>query len=304
MTTLFGDAERYLAGQVEVAAGVHAWMQPNGAWGESNAGLVEGDGAALLIDTLWDLRLTAAMLAAFPPVTTLVNTHGDGDHWWGNELVAAQEIIATDGALHDMDATAPRTLQLLRRFGPRYVRAMLAPFDFGNITLRKPTRTFSGRLELDVGGRRVELIEVGPAHSQGDLIVWVPDARVVFAADVAFIGSTPVMWAGPLENWLKALDTIEALQPVKIVPGHGPIIGVEGLEPLRAYWRHMESAARSGRSPREVVLADEYAPFAGWDCPERTVINLHTLRRSGPEPQGPARLRILAAVGRLAAELR
>lgn len=318
MTTLFGDPERYESGLVAVAEGVHAWLQPNGAWGESNAGLVVGDGESLLVDTLWDLPLTRAMLTAMAPlvfeapITTLVNTHGDGDHWWGNELVGARAIVSTAAAAaHEMRAVKPASMIALRRLGGalsftasgRFLRGMGAPFAHGErITLTPPTRTFSSRLELDVGGRAVELIEVGPAHTSGDLIVWVPDARVVFAADVVFSGTTPVMWAGPVENWLRALDTIAALDPVAIVPGHGPIIDVAGLEPLRAYWHLLPEAVAAGRSAREIVTAADY-PFADWECPERAVINAHTLRRTGAEPRGLGVVRILAEVGRLAAEL-
>jgi cyclase len=75
-----------------VASGVFAWLQPNGGWGESNAGLVVGDGEALLIDTLWGPPLAERMLAAIGervrvPITTVVNTHSDGDHTWGNQLL-------------------------------------------------------------------------------------------------------------------------------------------------------------------------------------------------------------------------
>ena len=343
MATLFGDRERYAAGLTQVAPGIHAWLQPNGAWGESNAGLVVGAGESLLIDTLWDLPLTRRMLDAITPLTvhapvgTLVNTHGDGDHWWGNELVAAREIVATAAAAaHEMRAVKPSSMIALQRLGSvleqaarvplpsrtalgssgRFLRGMSAPYDHRGISLTPPTRTFSGRLELDVGGRRVDLIEVGPAHTHGDLIAHVPDAGVVFAADVAFVGSTPVMWAGPLENWLRALDTIEALEPDVVVPGHGPVTDVAGLVTLRAYWNYLDAAARprleAGVAPdtiaREIVTSDAYAaqPFADWDCPERALINVHTLHRhltGGPEPRGPAVVRILAAVGRLAAEL-
>jgi cyclase len=346
VATLFGDPERYAAGLTEAAPGVHAWLQPNGAWGESNAGLVVGDGESLLVDTLWDLPLTARMLEAMgplvqdAPIRTLVNTHGDGDHWWGNELVGASEIVATEAAAaHEMKAVTPGSMVALRRLGSalnlagrsripyprrsslrstgRFLDRWTAPFDHrAGITLTRPTRTFSGRLDLDVGGRKVELIQVGPAHTQGDLIVHVPDARVVFAADVVFVGSTPVMWAGPLEAWLRALDTIEALDPAVVVPGHGPITALAGLAPLRAYWEHLDAAARrrleQGEAPtavaREIVLSDEYEaqPFARWDCPERAVVNVHTLdrhRRGGSEPGRPARIAILGAVGRLAAEL-
>ncbi len=342
MATLFGDEERFEAGLQEVAPGIHAWMQPNGAWGESNAGLVAGEGESLLVDTLWDLGLTGRMLEAMVPVTadarivTLVNTHGDGDHWWGNQLVGADEIVATEAAAkHEMKSISPGGMGALTRLGdvcsllgrgpvPRPARSALratagffvgwtAPFDFSNIELTPPTRTFSGRLDLEVGGRRIELIEVGPAHTQGDLIVHVPDARVVFAADIVFLGSTPVMWAGPVENWLAALDTIAELGPSVVVPGHGPITDVYGLAPLREYWTYLAAASRrrlatngsATGAAKEIVHSAEYGskPFAGWDCPERAVINVNTLARKGGEPSPIRRLRILSDVGRLAAEL-
>ena len=123
MATLFGDPESYAAGLMQVAPGIHAWLQPNGAWGESNAGLIVGAGESLLIDTLWDLALTGRMLDAMEPLTdeapirTLVNTHGDGDHWWGNELVGAQEIISTEAA------AAHEYIESRKAFG----RVVLAP---------------------------------------------------------------------------------------------------------------------------------------------------------------------------------
>ena len=345
MATLFGDPERYPAGLTRVAPGVHAWLQPNGAWGESNAGLVVGTGESLLIDTLWDLSLTRRMLDAMgplldaAPIRTLVNTHGDGDHWFGNELVGSREIVATNAATaHEMRAVTPASMVALGRLGSalklagrstipypsrgalgasgHFLRGMTAPYEHRGISLTRPTRTFSGRLELDVGGRKVELIEVGPAHTHGDLIVHVPDARVVFAADVAFVGSTPVMWVGPLAGWLRALDMIEALEPEVVVPGHGPVTDLAGLATLRQYWAYLDAAAGPRLAAglavnavaREVVTSAEYSaqPFASWDCPERAVINIHTLdrhRRERSEPRPPVVVAILAAVGRLAAEL-
>src|SRR6266498_2154278 len=100
---LHPGAARFEGGLTEIGPGVHGWLQPNGLLGESNAGLVIGDGTSLLVDTLWDRRLTRRMLGAIAPLTaealirTVVNTHSDGDHWWGNSEVAA-EIIATDAA--------------------------------------------------------------------------------------------------------------------------------------------------------------------------------------------------------------
>ena len=79
-------------------------------------------------------------------------------------------------------------------------------FEFNGIELRLPTRTFEGRLEVEVGGRLIELIEVGPAHTAGDTLAVVPDARTVYTGDILFIGGTPIVWAGPLSNWVAACD--------------------------------------------------------------------------------------------------
>src|SRR5580658_2181388 len=85
----------YDKGLHEVADGVWAYLQPDGGWGWSNAGLVTGGGHALLVDTLFDLKLTAEMLddmrRTTPEATrigTVVNTHANGDHCFGNELVS------------------------------------------------------------------------------------------------------------------------------------------------------------------------------------------------------------------------
>jgi cyclase len=330
---------RFEGGLSEVGPGVHAWLQSNGLLGESNAALIVGDGASLLVDTLWDPRLTRRMLAAMAPlieearIETLVNTHSDGDHWWGNQEVPAAEIIATEAAAAVMGDESPAEL---RRFGalagalrlagslplpyPRrgdvaviaaYVGEALRPFDFGEVRLVRPTRTFSGELELSVGGREVRLIEVGPAHTPGDLIVWVPDAKVAIAADILFIGVTPIMWAGPLGRWVAALERLLGLGAERFVPGHGPICGSGEVWSLIDYWRWLDQAAGrrldAGSSPaetaRQLVLGDEIAErgFADWLAPERALVSVRTIdahRRGVAKSPGPREL--IAAFFRMA----
>jgi cyclase len=331
VTPLHPGPTRFEGGLTEVGPGIHAWLQPNGLLGESNAGLVVGDGASLLVDTLWDPRLTRRMLAAMAPliekapIETLVNTHSDGDHWWGNQEVAEAEIIATESAARVMEDESPAEM---RRFGalaralrlagsmpfpyPRrgdvdviaaYASEALAPFDFDEVRLLPPTRVFSGELELDVGGREVRLIEVGPAHTPGDLIVWVPDAQIAIAADILFIGVTPIMWAGPLERWVAALGRLLELGAERLVPGHGPVCGPDEVRRLIDYWRWLGEAAGqrldAGRSPaqtaRELVLGDEIAQrgFADWLAPERVLVSVGTIdahRRGIAKPPGPRQL--------------
>jgi len=351
--TLLGKPARYPSGLQQVGEGVFAWLQPNGEWGESNAGVVVGDGEALLVDTLWDRRLTQRMLDAVAdrvdaPIRTLVNTHSDGDHVWGNQLVPGAEIVATGAAAHLIREESPAALQRFKRLArvlktagrlplpvigslrlpvlPRvqvrtlgeYIDWMLAPYDFSGVRVTPPTREFGGELTLDVGGREVRLIEVGPAHTPGDLIVHVPDAAVVFAADVLFVDVAPVMWAGPTAGWLAALDRILALEPGAVVPGHGPVSDQSEVQTLHDYLEWVDTAATPPLAAgvavpevaRRLLRSDEYrqAPWNWWDSPERIVITIATIDRHRRGESGPvsarARIALFAQVAALAAELR
>lgn len=238
--------DRYPKGLSDVGGGCHAWLQPDGGWGWSNSGLITGAGASMLVDTLFDLATTGEMLDGMAAITdrsplrTLVNTHSDGDHWFGNQLVADQdvEIVASEAAAAMMTQESVDELAALKRADGQlgdFARAVFGPFDFEGITSAGPTRTFSGELSVDVGGREVRLIQVGPAHTPGDVVVHVPDAKLMFAGDILFIGGTPIIWAGPAERWIAACDLLLDLDLDVIVPGHGPLTDKSGVHEVRDY---------------------------------------------------------------------
>jgi glyoxylase-like metal-dependent hydrolase (beta-lactamase superfamily II) len=350
--TLLGKPARFPRGLQEIGDGAYAWLQPNGEWGESNAGVVVGDDEALLVDTLWDLRLTQRLLDAVAeqvhvPIRTLVNTHSDGDHVWGNQLVAGADIVATSAAAHLIRDESPGALQRFQRLAPvlkavgrmplpvigsvslprlprvplralgGYIGWMLSPYDFSGVRVTPPTREFGGELTLDVGGREVRLIEVGPAHTPGDLIVYVPDAGIVFAGDVLFVDVVPVMWAGPAASWIAALERILELDPAVVVPGHGPVSDQSEVKVLRDYLTWVDAEARlrlaTGETVpevgRELLRSDEYssAPWNWWDSPERIVITIATIDRHRRGEAGPVSARertaLFAQVAVLAQEL-
>jgi cyclase len=236
----------------ELGDGCFAYLQGDGGWGWSNAGLVVGDGASLLIDTLFDLQLTAELLRQLGPITspapirTVVNTHANGDHCYGNQLVGDAEIVASTATAREMGDVPPAMLASLNdapgEIGDLF-RHFFGEFEFHGIDLRLPDRTFDGRLELDVGGRTVELIEVGPAHTAGDTIAHVPDAGTVYTGDILFIGGTPIVWAGPLSNWIAACDLMLGLDVDTVVPGHGPVTGKHGIIDVRDYLAFVEREA-------------------------------------------------------------
>lgn len=285
----------YERGLVELADGCHAYLQPDGSWGWSNAGLVVGDGASLLVDTLFDLVLTGDMLEAMAPLTrtspisSLVNTHANGDHCYGNQLVDGAEIIASTAAAHEMTDVPPSMLAALNaapgEIGDLF-RSFFGEFQFDGIELRLPTRTFDGRLDIDVGGRIIELVEVGPAHTAGDVIAVVPDARTVYTGDILFIGGTPIVWAGPLSNWIAACDFILGLDVDHVVPGHGPITDKAGVVEVRDYLSFVEREAtvrhEAGIDAFEAArdIAKNLGVFAKWGEFGRVSVNVDTVYRT------------------------
>jgi glyoxylase-like metal-dependent hydrolase (beta-lactamase superfamily II) len=294
----------YTHGLHDLGHGCHAWLQPDGGWGWSNSGLVTGGGVSLMVDTLFDLALTRAMLDGIRPVTdqhpvrTLVNTHSDGDHVFGNELLAAQdvEIVASAAAAALMTQEEVELLAMAKKLpGPRgdFVRKVFGPFEFEGITATPPTRTFEGETGLDVGGREVRLIQVGPAHTPGDTLVHVPDARLLYAGDTLFIGGTPIIWAGPVERWIAACDLMLDLPVDTIVPGHGPVGAKPDVARMREYLVFVQQEAgkrfEDGLDVDAAIGSIELGPWAGLNESSRiaqNVVNVYAHRDPGREPVG------------------
>jgi glyoxylase-like metal-dependent hydrolase (beta-lactamase superfamily II) len=282
----------YTKGLHDLGDGCYAYLQPDGGWGWSNAGLIVGDGASLLVDTLFDLRLTGEMLdsmagvTAMAPISTVVNTHANGDHCYGNELVAGAEIVASTAAAEEMGHVPPALLASLTtapgEAGDLF-RRVFGSFQFEGITLTPPTRTFDGRLDLEVGGRPVELIEVGPAHTQGDVLVHSPSDKTVFTGDILFIGGTPIVWAGPLSNWIAACDLMLGMDIETVVPGHGPVTDKAGVVQVRDYLSFIaaEATARhdAGMSAWDAAQDITLGSFGEWGEFGRVAVNVEAIYR-------------------------
>ena len=304
-----GPGRAFERGMQEVGDGVFAYLQPDGSWGWSNAGLIASGGSSLLVDTLFDLKLTAQMLeemrrvTSTRPIDAVVNTHGNGDHCYGNQLVPkTAAIYASEATVADMREAPPQLLAAMLQMdlGPElgpYVQRIFGPFRFDEIELRLPDRTFNGELELRVGERTAQVLELGPAHTRGDSVVFIPDAGVVFTGDILFIGGTPIMWRGPTANWLAACDRLLALGAEVFVPGHGPITDSTGVRDVQRYLRYVHDEARArhaaGLSAQEAAEDIDLIEFAGWTDPERIAVTVETVYRElepdRPEPN-PAEL--------------
>ena len=314
----------------ELGNGLYAYTQLPGSWGWSNAGLITDGDQSLLVDTLFDQRLTGEMLAsmrraapAASRIGTVVNTHGNGDHCYGNALVADAQIIGTPGCVEDLREGTPARNQLLLRAAAligalgaggkllgRVLNSMgidrvallaeagplalpkLGHFDFGGVDLTLPNRTFEGELELQVGDKKVVLIEVGPAHTRGDAVVWVPGDRTLFTGDILFNQSHPVVWEGPVSNWIDALRRLLEMDIETVVPGHGPLTDKSGITAMLRYLELLSAEARArydaGMSVEDAARDISLDEFKSWIDAERIYVNVHTLYRDFAGDREPA----------------
>ncbi|MEM6411535.1 MAG: MBL fold metallo-hydrolase [Pseudomonadota bacterium] len=292
-------AERwtYDKGLKSLGNGLYAYLQPDGGWGWSNAGLITDGDQSLLVDTLFDMTLTAEMLSEMQDaaglssddIGTIVNTHANGDHCHGNGCCPNAEIIASDAAAEEMSETPPAMVAAILENADAlgdagaYFKDIFGAFDFAGVKMREPTKTFSGEMSLSVGNKKLDLIEVGPAHTRGDILVHVPDDRTVFTGDILFIEGTPLIWAGPVSNWIAACERILEMDVDVIVPGHGPITDKTGVRQVSEYLSYIDIEARkrfdAGLSVMEAVQDIALGDYANWGDAERIAVNVDSLYR-------------------------
>jgi cyclase len=268
----------------EVAHGVFAWVQPDGTWWINNAGAVTaGDGSeAVVVDTCATYERTTRFLAAVSgatgdaPITVAVNTHQHGDHTYGNSVLPAQTVLVGQrlmraGLLADT---------LIEGCPPLWEPVP----DWGPVTKRVPSIAVDERLTIHAGDRAIEVAHPGyPAHTTGDLVAWVPDARVLFAGDLLFHGLTPLVFMGSVAGARRALEWLASFQPDVVVPGHGPLAEAPSLPAVLddhdRYYRFIEAVAAegmaAGATPLEAARGCDLGEFAAWADSERLVLNLH-----------------------------
>ena len=309
---------QYTKGLHALGNGHYAWLLPDGSWGWSNAGLIEDAGETLLVDTLFDLNYTREMLDAMrravpaaKDLGAVVNTHANGDHFFGNQLVEGARIIASKACAEDMFLRPPSQYAGWQKDWPSmgvagkfWQEIIGSRFDFSGIRVVPPTETFTGELTLKVGDKEVRLVEVGPAHTRGDILVYVPQDRVLYTGDMLFNGAHPAIWAGPTANWIKACDLMLSWDLDVVVPGHGALTDKSCIREFRDYLSYVHAESRkcydAGMGFVEAADAISLDPWAHFAEDERMYINVYACYRefgaSDPNEK-PDILRMLELMG-------
>jgi len=284
-------------GLSDLGNNIYCYLQPDGGWGWSNAGLIADGDESLIVDTLFDEDLTLEMLdsmkSAEPKgmknIRALINSHSNGDHCNGNNCVDTDEVISSEATLKEMSNESPEMMAALLKQAPemgtlgKYFLECFGSFNFEGVTKRLPNTTFTGETQRQVGDKIVELIEVGPAHTNGDILVHVPSDKVVFTGDILFIEGHPILWAGPVKNWINACDRIISMEVDFVVPGHGPVTDNRGVKAVRDYLAYIDTESRerfeSGMSALEAAKEIDLDLFSTWGDGERIAVNVNSLYR-------------------------
>lgn len=174
--------------------------------------VVNGGAAYILAEALH----TEIKAVTEQPVKLVINENGQGHAMLGNSYWAEQgvPVLAHEDAAHEIAEYGPQILEGMKRYNRDKAEGT---------TVEGPTETFSDTYIVEMGDFRIEVLHLGPAHSPGDISVWLPEQSLVIAGDMAFHERMlPIFEDTMTADWLETWDTaFEPLKATYVIPGHG-----------------------------------------------------------------------------------
>jgi glyoxylase-like metal-dependent hydrolase (beta-lactamase superfamily II) len=232
----------------------------------SNGGFVVTPEGVVVIDALGAPALARELLTQIrrltgQPIRYVIVTHYHADHLYGLQVLkaAGATVIAHRAAADYLHSeSAQQRLQASRE--------TLAPWIDETTQLVAPDRWIDGPgpTVLELGGTRIEIHPVGPAHTPEDLVVWLPRERVLYAGDLVFRNRIPFVGQADSARWIESLDRLLAFEPRVIVPGHGPAStdARADLKLTRDYLAYLREVM--GEAARNLEPFDEAYARADW----------------------------------------
>jgi glyoxylase-like metal-dependent hydrolase (beta-lactamase superfamily II) len=273
----------WATGTTELAPGVFAYVQATGGFCIANAGLIDGGDAVTAIDALFSPPMTQSLLdearrVADRPIARLINTHHHVDHTLGNAMFPREtHIIAHAKARAEMERTGIGVLDIIKRMAPHFTE------ELDGASARLPDVTFDGdAMDVTIGRRQVRLLHFGWGHTRGDVVVLLPEERVLFTGDLGFFYVTPLAHEGHIGNWIRiGRRIIGEVDAHVLVPGHGPIGTKDDLRAMLDYLETVRDEARAafeaGMPPRDAAAAIDLGEYAEWGESERVSFNVARL---------------------------
>jgi len=263
----------------QLAPNVYAYMQGGGpgisAAGVSNAGMIAGPDFLVAIDALQGPLPAKGFIVSAKKATgkdfgRLILTHHHGDHVNGNQFFTHVEILSHPYCKSEVMKAAP--------IAPKMWNPTPGVADVAEERkLVPPTVTFTDDLVYDIGGTEVQFRSVGPAHTWGDVVAYLPQHKIVFLGDVGFFWVAPSANNSHISKWLDVCNAINGWDVDVLVPGHGPIGGKKELAEMAEYFKVLRIEARkrydarmsAGAASAEIRLGR----FDNWIGPERLIMD-------------------------------
>lgn len=235
-------------GLTKIADNVYSYVDvKNAGPGNSfaaNAGIIIGSDGILVVDTLISAKEARRLMAdirkvSSKPIKYVVDTHYHLDHAFGNgKFAKAGGIIIVHAAdRKNLEQKGDPTLKRAKEFG-------LTEEDMRGTEIALPELTFTDRMSVFLGDQKVELIHIAPSHTEGSLLVYLPESKILFTGDILFTDFHPYLAEGNLEGWIRNLDYILSLDVKTIIPGHGPVSGKKDVEQMKEYLVAFDKKAR------------------------------------------------------------
>jgi glyoxylase-like metal-dependent hydrolase (beta-lactamase superfamily II) len=239
-----------------------------------------------------EMRETYEKISGKPYPAFVVNSHYNADHVWGNKVFKDHSaIIMHPEALRERLTEDPKHYaRLIRRAkepdaapGEFFLGGDFTGFEFDEVEWVDPDILVSSDAAILLGDTRAEILCIAPAHSDSDLLLWLPKEKILFVGDVIFSGAIAYTVDG-LKKWLASLDKIIALDPTVIVPGHGKLCGVEFAREQKRYFEMVFSEFEKHYSDDidivDLVKEVDISGFLHWLQPERIFLNILTLYKN------------------------
>lgn len=250
----------------QVAPDLYFFFDYNG----SNAVFLVTDEGVLLIDTLTHPRLAQNLLERIrkitdKPVKWVINSHFHGDHNFGNSVfkAAGATFVAQE-----------ETARIMQKVHPKEMARRIAGFkskglDPDEVKLVLPDVTFDNDMTIHIGGRDVQLMYLGPGQQAGDTFVLFPHARTLFTPGSFARRSMPNMaFTTSVDNWIKLLDKVAAMDVDRILPAHGDVANRADVKELAAMladeYATVKQAADKGVSVDEAIKTLTFPQYKDW----------------------------------------
>lgn len=283
--------DEWIYGFVKLADNIYAYIDPDGTWFKNNTGVIIGERYNIIIDSQANgdrimniLRYIKSI--SDKPIKLLINTHHHGDHIWTNHIIEDAIVISHVKCWEET-------------FKQKDIDPNIYSTLFPNLSFREAKYTpqdivFKEELSIKVDSDLTLYLKyLGPAHTVSDIIIYIPDHKIVFAGDILFYKVTPLALDGYVTGWIDALNYLLKMDDEIFIPGHGPITDKKGIRKVKEYFKYImdnaEKLFKMGYDFYEAAKKIDLGEYAYWKDWERIVPNIERIymELKGEEPAKP-----------------